>query len=323
MAAGIAITIREARDEDYAGVAAVCAAAASKRGADADSLQDTEAHRDTRCVSRWLVALHGSAVVGAGAVMQHAEMYHPRKFAMQLAVHPEWQRRGIGSALYARILRALAPYDPLLLRATAHDSQPRALQFLQHRGFREEMRFVEAELHVARCEPAQRAQTHAARSLTITTLADIANDARSLRALYALVCDARADAPLPDAHTDVPFEAFVERALRHTGAIPDAWFIAIADGACVGFASLVAAAEPDALYCGLTGVHAAYRRRGIATALKLRAMDYARARGYTRIKTACAARNAAMRQLNAQLGFVEVGMWISFVREFEEGGCCA
>ena len=49
---------------------------------------------------------------------------------------------------------------------------------------------------------------------------------------------------------------------------------------------------------------AAYRRRGIAFALKLEAIRYAKSRGFAVIRTNNHVVNHAMLQVNAALGFV-------------------
>jgi len=56
----------------------------------------------------------------------------------------------------------------------------------------------------------------------------------------------------------------------------------------------------------LTGVLPEYRRRGIATALKVKTISYAREHGFRRIFTN--SDNPAMKVLNAKLGFVS-GPW--------------
>ncbi len=50
-------------------------------------------------------------------------------------------------------------------------------------------------------------------------------------------------------------------------------------------------------------MHPDHRRRGIALALKLRAVEHARARGYRAIKTHSNAINTGMLALNTALGF--------------------
>jgi mycothiol synthase len=72
-------------------------------------------------------------------------------------------------------------------------------------------------------------------------------------------------------------------------------------------------ASPD-LYNGLTGVLRSHRRRGIALALKLRGIAYAKALGRPTIKTWNESNNRAMLAINEALGFVKQPAWIDFVK---------
>jgi mycothiol synthase len=70
-------------------------------------------------------------------------------------------------------------------------------------------------------------------------------------------------------------------------------------------------ADPDTLASGLTGVVRSHRRRGIATALKVRACEYARRVGARAIETGSEEHNP-MSILNAGLGFVPMPAWLVY-----------
>ena len=63
---------------------------------------------------------------------------------------------------------------------------------------------------------------------------------------------------------------------------------------------------------GLTGVRQKYRRHGVATAMKIKAIKYAMQHGYKTIKTGNDITNKAMLNLNRKLGFIEKPEWIRF-----------
>jgi GNAT superfamily N-acetyltransferase len=66
---------------------------------------------------------------------------------------------------------------------------------------------------------------------------------------------------------------------------------------------------------GLTGVVRGHRRRGIATALKIRTIEYATQLGAQSIETGNEENNPIV-ELNRMLGFRPRAAWISYRKEF-------
>src|SRR5690349_16322838 len=60
---------------------------------------------------------------------------------------------------------------------------------------------------------------------------------------------------------------------------------------------------PGALTQGFTGVKREYRRRGLATALRMQGIAYARSHGYQVIQTFIKPQQASIRALDEKLGF--------------------
>ena len=69
---------------------------------------------------------------------------------------------------------------------------------------------------------------------------------------------------------------------------------------------------------GLTGTRREYRRRGIAVAMKVHALGWAKANGYELTKTWNATTNTGMLAINERLGFVKQPAWIEFTKRFRE-----
>src|SRR5438309_5802386 len=63
-----------------------------------------------------------------GGVVAIAELhhmpwtFHPQKLWMDVQVHPEWQRRGIGQTMYEAIEEELRQKDAIVVRASAQES---------------------------------------------------------------------------------------------------------------------------------------------------------------------------------------------------------
>jgi len=83
----------------------------------------------------------------------------------------------------------------------------------------------------------------------------------------------------------------------------EAFFIAREDGRWIGLTEVQRTAEDGHYDQELTGVLPGYRRRGIATALKLESLRWAQRVGATRVRTWNSSRNEGMLAVNRLLGY--------------------
>ena len=100
-------------------------------------------------------------------------------------------------------------------------------------------------------------------------------------------------------------------------SIPEAYFIARVDGAYAGVSGLHRPQVGDWLNQGMTGVRREFRGRGIATALKLRTVEYARDHGVREIRTWNEINNQRMLAINTRFGFVRQPAWITLQKDLE------
>lgn len=279
------------------------------------------AHRDAAFEAPYrfgrLVAEREGRLVGAATFEQHAGMYHPQKFFIDVHVYPEVEGLGVGSALYERVVRELSPFDPITLRAQVKETHARARAFAEKRGFTEDKRDWDAVLHLASFDMTpfapllSRPQT---RNIRICSLAELQHDPQMRRKFHALFSDVRRDVPRSEPATPIPFESFVKLVFEAPDFSLEGTFVALHEGAYVGLTQLWKGGATDELFTGLTGVTRAYRGRGIAVALKLRAIAFAKAIGAPLIHTDNDTRNTAMLAINDKLGFVRQPARISVVK---------
>jgi RimJ/RimL family protein N-acetyltransferase len=69
-------------------------------------------------------------------------------------------------------------------------------------------------------------------------------------------------------------------------------------------------AEPDTLIVGFTGTLPSYRGRGLASELKRRAVEFARAQGYQYLRTFNDSENPRIWAINQRLGFQVQRIWV-------------
>jgi GNAT superfamily N-acetyltransferase len=267
---------------------------------------------------RWVYEQGGTLIASAG-YSQSDWSYHPQKFSVGVSVHPDHRRRGIGRRLYDTVIEAVAPFQPIAYKAHCRSDREDALHFLATRGFTETMREWESRLPLADCDIERFRETEAkviGKGIRLTTLAQLrTEDPNADRKLYDLDTEVTQDVPSDDPPTLVPFDLWCEKIMGGKSFRPETFFIAVApDGQYAGISMLwhPEAEGTDFLETGLTGVRRAYRRQGIALALKLRAIDYAKSVGVREVRTENASTNIGMLAINEALGFVRQPAWVFF-----------
>jgi GNAT superfamily N-acetyltransferase len=264
-----------------------------------------------------LVAESAGQVVGWGQIQHLPWRFHPHKYDLRLEVDPNLWRRGIGGALYDRLLAEARARHAEAVRAETQESRAASVHFLTKRGYREVQRAWSSVLDVERFDFALFASAEprvTGQGISITTLAaEGANDPEVTRPVYEMFIRCEEGEPSIDPSTPLPYDEFMVHELGGPEAIPEAMFLALDGQRFVGYSALTSiSALPDTVDTGFTGVIPEYRCRGIALALKLRAIQYAREHGYQSIRTDNNSLNAPMLRINQALGFEREPAWITF-----------
>lgn len=283
-----------------------------------------EEHFDTsKYIRRRYVAVESSgAVVGNASFNHQPTALDPRRFWMWVGVHPAWQNKGVGTALYDHLSEQFRALDAIALRTGVRESMGGSMRWVQRRGFAELSRGWESRLDLTSFEVSRFADHWALPSgIEVVTLADeLARDPDAIRALFELDCDISPDEPRPDPYTRPSFEMYRDWVLDSPVANPGGIFIATDRGRYVALTELFRHdALPENLTTGFTGVRREHRGRGIAFALKLRALDWAKRRGYREVRTWNSTLNAPMLGINVKLGFVKQPVWITYGKALGEG----
>lgn len=308
-------TIRPLRPEDYAALAPIFRLAMPGSSDTADSLQEDDS--TTTACARFVAEVDGQ-VVGSASWFQLPSRFHPQKFWMDGAVHPDCQGRGIGQALLNHVLAAIAPKNPISIRTFSREDYAGTRRFLDRNGFTEAKRTWESFLDLAHFDfgryagQPEQVEAQGIRLVTLPELQRVPSWEDRLLELYNII---QLDVPDFDPAAATEKEHFRKNYLGSPSFQAEGQYIALDGERWVGMSTLWSMSDQSMLNTGLTGVLPEYRRRGIALALKLRSLQWAKARGVASVRTTNASSNVGMLAINEQMGFVKRPAWIHLVRQ--------
>ena len=315
--------VRDFAPADYARLGEIVAAIEPERGRSPEWYRERDERWNPSLLRRRLVAeMNDGQVVGWGEVGHQWWSFHPSKFGMRLNVDPPFQRQGVGSALYAQLMQqAEDEWHAQVLRCETRENRRHGVSFLEHRGFWQKNRRWEARLvldraHMQRFDEAQ--SRIAAQGIQVVSMAQAQQrqgELQMVRGLFEMEQRAAVDEPGYDPEGAMQFDQFVANELDEASRVDEGSFLAYLGQRLVGVSRLQRdLTQPLHLDVGFTGTDPQYRGRGIALALKLRTLAYARAHGFEQIQTQNDAVNVGMLHINDELGFEREPAWLVYER---------
>jgi GNAT superfamily N-acetyltransferase len=269
---------------------------------------------------RWLLDADGE-MVGCVQVNHARHAFVPTTYWLDLCVRPDVRRQGHGAALYEHALHVLRERGATRIRSGTKESMTDGVEFLARLGFVEAKRDWESRLFLRDFDLSRFAGARErveAQGIRISTLKEeLGRDSDAARKGFELTNEIHKDVPSVDTPTPLDFETWKKRTLEGPNSLNEAYFVAIdADGRWLGLSELERSADDTSfLWQGLTGTRRDARGRGIAMALKLETVRFARERGVEHIKTWNDQRNTPMLAINEALGFVKQPAWIQFQKD--------
>ena len=316
-----AVTLRPFTADDYAAYVALSNEAYPDYGWTLEEVRHFDNDwKPEGFYQRRTIAEEGGVPVGYSDAFHSRGQFVPDNYNLEVIVRPAARRRGIGTALFADAISALRQRAPHWVRDQVKESNADSVAFATTIGAVELRRDWESRLDLATFDAtpfATAPQRAADAGVAITTLAlEMKTDADAVRKAYELHAAARVDVPSLDPPTPSPYERFEEEVLRSPYALPEAHFLAIRGGRYVGECAMgKEGTDPDVIYQHLTAVLRDERGKGIAMALKLRAIEYAKAQGLREIRTWNASTNRPMLAINEALGFAKQPAWITLGKD--------
>lgn len=322
------LIVREAGEADYPALAAIISTANPNHPTTAETLrheiQDLLGHPLHPHLYQ-LIAERDGRALGEAAAYQLPGMFHPDRYHVEVMVCPEAEGQGVGRALAQALEAHLTGRGARELLAGTYENHPRGLTFLARHGFTEAMRFFDNVLDLDTFDPAPWAEAarlpEGWRLRSLSELMVEQGEETAWRAYYAAFAEVREDVPRTGEATPTPYEVFRQRGERPQFLAEGVLLAVTAAGEVAALSELYGdGADPGRLNTGLTGTRRAYRRQGLALALKLAAIALARQRGARWIWTGNATTNVPMLTLNERLGFRPRPAWIEMRRGHVAGG---
>ncbi len=292
--------------EDFPRIAQLLSADAVETTSAQDLLDEQNVDMPER-ILRHAVAINAQGLVVGFNFAGHYPSMKPRQYFVNVVVDPAHRQQGIGTQLWHDLLNYLQAQGADALLAEVQEGDPVHYRFAEKRGFTPRTHQLRAILDLQHFDEGKFAAITPqveAMGIRLTAFADVAQSEENIRKLYDINGVAALDDPASDG-------AYINYANWKKVVFGASWFqpagqmIALDGNKFVGLSAISYNEAEQTGFTLISGVDAAYRNRKIMQALKLRAINYARAKGATRVVTNVETVNAPMRAINQKFGFVE------------------
>ena len=323
---GLTIRPFDDSDRDYEAVVAIWNAITPGEPTSVEGMRYGHSIREKKYLFGRLMAELDGEIVATAIYREPFWSYAPGKYAVVIRVLPRYQRRGIGGTLYDHVMERLQEqkHKPVNLHSDAREDQPHSVRFLTKRGFEQKQRQQVSRLDVASFDAAPFAGSLARfeeSGLVLKTLDQFRQeDPEAIRRTHEKFSEFFRDVPFFEEATDVSLEYF-EKNIIGPSKLDGGFLIAFDGDEIVGTTNLwKRLGQPGVLNTGLTAVARSHRRRGMATALKVRSIEFARSIDARVIQTDNEENNP-MYDLNVRLGFKPTPAFLLFQKLLnKEGG---
>lgn len=274
-----------------------------------DQMMHFESVWEAKYKRHHLLAEVGGTFMATAGYAEWPWWYEAGRYVIYIGVHPDYRCGGIGGQLYHYLLDKLAQAEPQgrLLMVKCWEDAPDSIRFLTQRGFQQTGGDHSSLLDVTSFDSArfsnlvERVRQQGIEIIGYDEMVERISDYQ--QRCYAMHWDSFQDVPASGARTQPSFEHYIKQTFENPDFVPETYFVALDGDQLVGESNLFPNHEnPEQMITEYTGVVRTHRRRGIASALKVRVIESAKARGIKTIVAGNDIRNP-MYELNLQLGF--------------------
>lgn len=300
------MTIRSATKADYATIARVSNLAMPEFHLTVEQLHSREQTLDPKCKLGYFIAEVDEQAVGFARYIQWIDVYHPQVFWITVQVHPDHQQQGIGTDLYNTLSDALAPYKPISFKSSIYEGHQGARIASQKYGFQEYSRRIELLCDLSSFDASDYfplIDKLRAENVRIMPISDWLDDEDKVRDIFDLQWSLELDVPMEETLTQPSVTQWCKSVIDSPMFMSDASYVVLQGDDYMGLTEVFKYGE-DYLYIEFTGTRPKFRRRGIATAMKVLGMQWGKDNGFQSIGTTNDAVNTGMIAINQKLGFV-------------------
>ncbi|TFF99789.1 MAG: GNAT family N-acetyltransferase [Promethearchaeota archaeon] len=284
-------------------------------------LEQQDHNRDSEMFFKRFVAIRENSLVGFALVRDPWEFTNKNYYSIKISVHPDHRNKGIGGALYKQLLKSLGGLKVDTIMAETYEDKDEAIDFLRNRGFKESIRLPRSILELSKFNDNQfkddleKVKETKIKIITVKELATI--DKNWEENLWRVHVECMKDVPSTVELFEMPLEQYKRNVLEQMDL--NYWVVARDGKKIVGLSILWKdEAEPNKMYTSLTGVIKNYRRKKIATAMKVRLLQEAKREPEIEYIETENEENNPMFQLNLRLGFQRQPAKIGFKKKISK-----
>ncbi len=267
---------------------------------------------------RWVAEADGK-ILGMGMLLEF-RADEPGVAFVDIGVASGSRRRGIGNHLAQRLLEDAKSIPLRSLVGEFLDSHTGSAAFAQNLGFEQNGRgeqLTRLDVRRANLTGFQGLESELeAQGLRVELMADVPMDEEFMHALHELDMTTHRDIPSSFNWAGMDYDEWLEVAINGPGRSPKWAWVVLEGSRPIGMARLRLQANRSATNA-YTGVHADYRGRGVARALKNRTIEWCRQNGVDFIFTGNEVENHRMLAINMSLGYELLPRTVEVVRHLQ------